>query len=89
MRKNNIRIEGVKNKIKEVLEKSKVAMSTTEIRRAISEATRTILRIMIRDGLIKKSTHYLHNSEKIFVHPKTKKAEKIKGTRILKYANIL
>lgn len=81
-----IHIEEVENKIKETIGKSKVTMSTSEIKRTIPEASRTILRIMTRDGLLKQSAHYLHNSEKMFIHPKTKKVEEIKGTRILKYA---
>lgn len=86
LKKNKkVHIEEIENKIKEVLGKSKVAMSTAEIKKAIPEASRTILRIMTRNGLLKQSAHYLYNSEKEFIHPKTKEIEKIKGTRQLKY----
>ena len=61
-------------------------MSTAEIKRAIPEASRTILRIMTRNRALKQSTHYLHNSEKTFIHPNTKEIKNIKGTRYLKYS---
>jgi hypothetical protein len=86
LKKNKrVHIVEVENKVKEILGKSKVAMSTSEIKRTIPEADRTILRIMTREGVLKQSVHYLHNSEKTFIHPKTREIEKIKGTRYLKY----
>lgn len=74
------------SKVKKTLNKTKAAMTGKEIQEIIPEVTRTVLRQMVRQDILKESYHYLHNSAKTFIHKKTKKQEIIKGSRIIKYS---
>lgn len=74
-----------KAEIIETLKKADKGLTLLEIRKSVEETTDTILKELIKEGVIKKFNHYLHNSNKQYQHPETKKVDKIKGTLVYKY----
>jgi DNA-binding Lrp family transcriptional regulator len=74
-----------KVKIVKLLQDANKGLTLLEIRKSIEETTDKILKELIKEGVIKKFNHYLHNSNKKFQHPETKKVDTIKGTLVYKY----
>jgi hypothetical protein len=75
----------VKAKVVKLLQDANKGLTLLEIRKSIEETTDAILKELIKEGVVKKFNHYLHNSLRTFRHPETKKVDKIKGTLVHKY----
>lgn len=75
----------IQAEIVKTLKKADKGLTLLEIRKSVDKANGKLLKELEKDGIVKRFNHYLHNSNKQFRHPETKKVDTIKGTLVHKY----